>query len=141
MRGSLTRTCLAPLALVEIVAAPAITCDVAVEQLLGIVTRLAFRDDSNTSQAVLYAAVAVSSLLQFGPDTKTIGLQGAALRALERSAKEGINSSNICQHLATAMLLCCFEVGGIPCLTSSCLETASGGEKYRGSRTRLLTAP
>lgn len=87
-----------------------ITCDVADQNILKIITRLAFLDDSASSQAVLYAALAVSSLLRHGPDVETIGLQGAALRALEKSAKAGINGSKVVQHMAAGMLLCSFEV-------------------------------
>jgi hypothetical protein len=91
-------------------AASAITCDFGTPALLGIITRLAFKDDAPSSQAVLYATLAVSSLLHNGADTNTLRLEGLALRALEKSSKAGITESSVAQHVTAGMLLCSFEV-------------------------------
>lgn len=96
---------------VQLVAMSAITCDGGIEELLGIIARLSFRDDSASSQAVLYATLAVASLIRHGQTTETFKLQGKALRALEKSANTGISGSKVVQHVAAGMLLCCFEVG------------------------------
>lgn len=101
--------------LVHLIAAEALICEAGSQLLVGILMRLAFRDDSALSQAVLYSTLAVSSLLRHGPDMESIGLQGAALRSLEKSAKAGITGSTVVQHVAAGMLLCCFEVCHLGC--------------------------
>lgn len=97
-------------AAVQIIASKVVVCDDHYQTLVGIVTRLAFSDDSASSQAVLLSTLAVSSLFRYGLNTETIRLQGAAIRALQISARGGVNGSKVVQHIAANMLLCSFEV-------------------------------
>jgi hypothetical protein len=96
---------------VQMEAALAITCGNSTDHLLGVVTRLAFYDDSASSLAVLHAVLAVASLRRNGPTSSTIARHGAALRALKTSAEAGISGTKVTQHVAAGVLLCCFEVG------------------------------
>ncbi|KAH8175216.1 fungal specific transcription factor domain-containing protein [Sarocladium implicatum] len=93
-------------------AALAISCDLNGEAMAGNITRLAFHDDSPSSQAVLHAVLAVSSLCRQGNSTETIKRQGKALQALEQSAKSDLAGLQIAQHVAANNLLCCFEIFG-----------------------------
>ncbi|KAG9254393.1 fungal-specific transcription factor domain-containing protein [Emericellopsis atlantica] len=93
----------------QLIASSAISCDVMSQTLLGILTRLALHDDSAATRGVLYATLAISSLFRHGPTEETIKLQGAALRALEKSASMGIKGSQVTQHVAAGMLLCSLE--------------------------------
>ncbi|KAH8645712.1 fungal-specific transcription factor domain-containing protein [Xylariales sp. PMI_506] len=96
----------------QLIASKVITCDDHHQTLLGIVTRLSFRDASVSSQAVLLSTLAVSSLFLYGLSTETVKLQGKAICALQNSLRRGGSASEAAQNIAAEMLLCCFESHG-----------------------------
>lgn len=73
-------------------------------------SRLAFYDDSPSSQAVLHAVLSVSSVRRQGLTVQAVEQQRAALQALELSSRHPIQGPKVAQHVAAGMLLCCFEV-------------------------------
>ena len=92
------------------IASRVIICDDENQNLLGLVTRLSFYDDSASSQAVLLSTLAVSSLFRHGLNADTMRLYGGATHALQTSISNDNGKSSIVQDVATGMLLCSFEV-------------------------------
>ncbi|KAI5462779.1 fungal-specific transcription factor domain-containing protein [Mariannaea sp. PMI_226] len=86
------------------------TCDDNPYKFLGALTRLAFSNAAESSNAVLHAIFAVASVHRHGPRAESVRLQGSAIHALKSSAQKGLDDTETIQHVAASMLLCSFEV-------------------------------
>jgi len=78
--------------------------------LRDILIRVALSKDTPSSAAVLRSLLALSSLHRHGFQSHATRLKLSALSALAASAKTGLNTHEVIPHVATLMLLCCFEV-------------------------------
>jgi len=65
---------------------------------------------SGASAAVLQSLLALSSLHRHGLQSHAARLKLSALSVLGASAKAGVDTYEVISHVATLMLLCCFEV-------------------------------
>ncbi|TLD14260.1 uncharacterized protein PgNI_04410 [Pyricularia grisea] len=93
----------------------------------GILTRIGFADDSPSSQAVLRALLALSSLQRHGPNERAMELKVSAIGALAAAAKIGPNTpAQVLQHVAAGMLLCSYEVNTASCTSEQWLVYISG---------------
>lgn len=75
-------------------------------------TRIGLKDGSASSQAVLRALLAVSSLHRYGLTERAVELKVSSIEALATASKTAnLNGpAEIIQHIAAGMLLCSFEV-------------------------------
>ncbi|TLD26579.1 hypothetical protein PspLS_04344 [Pyricularia sp. CBS 133598] len=100
----------------------------------GILTRIGFADDSPSSQAVLRALLALSSLQQHGPNERAMELKVSAIGALAVAAKHGPSTpAQVLQHVAAGMLLCSYEVNTASCTSEQWLIYISGIKRVLAS--------
>ena len=79
-------------------------------QLSGIITRLAFSDDSTSTQAVVQSLLALATFYRTGDRQQTTELTVAALKSLRLSAQSGLSRDMSLQHIVASMLICSVEV-------------------------------
>lgn len=79
-------------------------------KLQTILIRIALSKDSPYSNAVLKSLFAFSAIHRYGLHTYADKLKQAALSTLTALTKGGVQDNEVIFHVATLMLLCCFEV-------------------------------
>jgi hypothetical protein len=84
--------------------------DMNLTQLSGIITRLAFSDNSTSTQAVLQSLLALATFYRTGDRQQTTELTVAALKSLRLSAQSGLSRDMSLQHIVASMLICSVEV-------------------------------
>ncbi|TLS28499.1 hypothetical protein PpBr36_00653 [Pyricularia pennisetigena] len=100
----------------------------------GILTRIGFADDSPSSQAVLRALLALSSLQRHGPNERAMELKVSAIGALAAAAKTGPSTpAQVLQHVAAGMLLCSYEVNTASSTSDQWLVYISGIKRVLAS--------
>ncbi|RDW56864.1 hypothetical protein BP5796_12931 [Coleophoma crateriformis] len=84
----------------------------------SLLIQMALSNSTVSSQAVLFALLAVASQYRDGLQSRAVQFKTAAISALAKSAKNGISSTTeAAQHVAAGMLLCTFD-------TQTCSETS-----------------
>lgn len=79
-------------------------------KLQKILIRIALSQDSPNSNAVQKSLFAFSAIHRNGLHTYASRLKQSALSTLTSLAKDGVETYEVIFHVATLMLLCCFEV-------------------------------
>ncbi len=78
--------------------------------LRNVLVRMALSNSTLSSAAVLQSLLALSSLHRHGVQSHAARLKLSALTILSTSAKTGVDPAEVMSHVASLMLLCCFEV-------------------------------
>lgn len=81
-----------------------------IEELRGVITRLAILDDSPPSQAVLNGLLALATLYKSGNSAMAAKHVASALCFLRTSAQDNIEVSHGLQHIVAGILICSYEV-------------------------------
>lgn len=75
-----------------------------------VLIRIALSNNAPLSTAVLQSLLAFSSVHRHGLQSHATQLKLSAISILAASAKTGVDVNQVMLHVATLMLLCCFEV-------------------------------
>ncbi|KAF4634342.1 hypothetical protein G7Y89_g3766 [Cudoniella acicularis] len=78
--------------------------------LRDVLIRIALSNGAPLSTAVLQSLLAFSSLHRHGLQSHAARLKLSAISALAASARTGVGVHQVISHVATLMLLCCFEI-------------------------------
>ncbi|KAH6647181.1 fungal-specific transcription factor domain-containing protein [Truncatella angustata] len=76
----------------------------------GLIRKLAFSDNSLSSNAIIQATLALSALHRTGRGSEALRLKSFTLQTLKASSKNGMTPVDGIQHVVAVMILCYFEI-------------------------------